>query len=135
GGRSAHHANGPRQQQAMAASACNRRALGRESPSRPLVAGRVEETPMLDPERLLGQMLSGALGGALGGKRRARQTSLGGGIGGLLGGGGAARAQLGIGLLGIAVAAWEHYASQPKAAGPDGAPAAAAPQRLTGPPP
>ena len=69
---------------------------------------------MLDPERLLGQMLSGSLGGALGGKSHKRHKHRSGGLGGLLGGNTAAKAQLGVGLLGIAMAAWEHYSSQPK---------------------
>lgn len=69
---------------------------------------------MLDPERLLGQMLSGALGGALGGKSHKRHAKRSGGLGGLLGSNPAAKAQLGIGLLGVAMAAWEHYSSQPK---------------------
>lgn len=74
---------------------------------------------MFDPERLLGQMLSGALGGALGGKSASRR---GRGMGGVLGGSGIGKAQVGIGLLGVAMAAWEHYGSQQKAA-PGAAPA------------
>jgi len=56
---------------------------------------------MFDPERLLRQMVGGALGGALGGRSRSR-----GGLESVLGGG---KAQLGLGLLGVAMAAYEHY--------------------------
>ncbi|MCB1553731.1 MAG: DUF533 domain-containing protein [Xanthomonadales bacterium] len=59
---------------------------------------------MFDPERMLGQMLSGALGGALGGGGRRR---------GAFGG---SKAVVGVGLLGVAMAAWEHYSAQQKAA-------------------
>lgn len=62
---------------------------------------------MFDPERLLGQMLGGALGGSIGGRSRRRH---GGGLGQVLSGG--AKAQLGLGLLGVAMAAWEHYSAQ-----------------------
>jgi uncharacterized membrane protein YebE (DUF533 family) len=69
---------------------------------------------MFDPERLLGQMLGGALGDSFGGSRgRKRRSSLGG-----LGAG--AKAQIGLGLLGVAIAAWEHYGQQKSA--PAGAP-------------
>ncbi|MEZ5464919.1 MAG: DUF533 domain-containing protein [Lysobacteraceae bacterium] len=63
---------------------------------------------MFDPERLLGQVIGGGLG--IGG-RRSRKT--------------ANRAALGVGLLGIAMAAYEHYSQQSKS--PAGAPAAAPP--------
>ncbi len=66
---------------------------------------------MFDPERLLQQMVGGALGGALGGRSRSRNR--GGGIAGALGGG---KAQLGLGLLGVAFAAYEHYSSQQRSA-------------------
>lgn len=58
---------------------------------------------MFDPERLLGQMLGGSLGGAFGGNRGKRKRSAfsTGSLGG--------KATLGVGLLGIAMAAWEHY--------------------------
>ena len=65
---------------------------------------------MFDPERLLGQMMGDALSGRLGGKRR-KQAS--GGLGGLLGGvSTGTKATVGLGLLGIAVAAYQHYQSQ-----------------------
>ncbi|WP_188310385.1 DUF533 domain-containing protein [Arenimonas fontis] len=57
---------------------------------------------MFDPERLLGQMLGDALDGRLGGRRRKRST----GVPKLSG---SAKAQIGLGLLGVAMAAWEHY--------------------------
>ena len=62
---------------------------------------------MFDPQRLLGQMLGGGLGGALGGDHRRRKKK--GYGGGFMGGNTAAKAQLGVGLLGIAIAAYEHY--------------------------
>ena len=62
---------------------------------------------MFDPERLLGQMIGGALGGAFGGRGGRRNSAFR--TGDLAG-----KAQLGIGLLGIAMAAWEHY-QQPRA--------------------
>ena len=81
---------------------------------------------MFDPERLLGQMLGGALGDAFGGQRgRRKRNSVFGGIG--LGG----KAQMGLGLLGLAMAAFEHYGQQNRAStvpmGASPAPAAAAP--------
>lgn len=93
---------------------------------------------MFDPERLLGQMVSGALGGAIGGKSARRRGK--GGMGGLLGGSGIGKAQVGIGLLGVAMAAWEHYSSQQKAgaAAPAAPPAASpvmAPPGASAPPP
>lgn len=78
---------------------------------------------MFDPERLLGQMIGGAMGGAFGGRRGRRNSAFR--TGDLAG-----KAQLGIGLLGIAMAAWEHYnrpaAATGAAVGP-GAPAGSAP--------
>lgn len=65
---------------------------------------------MFNPERLLGQVLGDALGGQLGGGKRKRSR---GGLGGLLGGmSGGSKATLGLGLLGVAVAAYQHYSSQ-----------------------
>ena len=63
---------------------------------------------MFDPERLLGQVIGGGLG--IGG-RRGRRT--------------ASRAALGVGLLGIAMAAYEHY-NQPSKT-PTSAPPSAPP--------
>ncbi len=60
---------------------------------------------MFDVEKLLGQMLSGGIGGG----RRERRSSSGFGIPGV------SKAQLGVGAIGIAIAAWEHYKSKPAA--------------------
>ena len=65
---------------------------------------------MFDPERLLGQMLGDALGGRLGGRKRKKKSGLGGLMGGMSTG---TKAKLGLGLLGVAVAAYQHYSSQP----------------------
>jgi hypothetical protein len=68
---------------------------------------------MFDPERLLKQMLSGALGGALGGERGRKKYKSRGGMSGALGGlGSGGKAALGLGALGVAMAAWEHYKGQ-----------------------
>lgn len=88
---------------------------------------------MLNPERLLQQMMREALGGSLGGKRRPAKKA--GGLGGLLGGtlGGmstATKAKVGLGLLGVAIAAYEHYRSSNA-----NAPAAGAPRPPASPPP
>lgn len=56
---------------------------------------------MFDPQRLLGQLLGDALGGDFG-HRRKRGGGLSFGT----------KAQLGLGALGLAVAAYEHYSSQ-----------------------
>ncbi len=64
---------------------------------------------MFDAEKLLGQMMGDALSGSFGSKKRKhkRQAS---GLGGLLGGvSTGTKAKLGIGLLGLAYAAYEHY--------------------------
>lgn len=62
---------------------------------------------MFDAEALLGQMLTGSLGRAVGGNT-AR----------LLHGDGGTRAALGMGLLGVAIAAYEHYSATPGASPP-----------------
>lgn len=68
---------------------------------------------MFNPERLLGQLMGDALSGQLGGKKRKRSSSSSG-LGGLLGGmSGGTKAKVGLGLLGIAVAAYQHYQQQP----------------------
>lgn len=65
---------------------------------------------MFDPERLLGQMMGDALSGRLGGKRRKHSSS---GVGSLLGGlSTGTKAKVGLGLLGLAVAAYQHYQDQ-----------------------
>jgi len=62
---------------------------------------------MFNPEQLLGQLLKSGLSGSLGGgRRRKRGGSL---LGGMSTG---TKAQLGMGLVGIAIAAYEHYTKQ-----------------------
>lgn len=66
---------------------------------------------MFNPEQLLGQMLGGSLGSALGGKKGKKRKG-----GSLLGGGSlAGKATIGVGLLGVAMAAWEHYSQGQRA--------------------
>lgn len=79
---------------------------------------------MFDPQRLLGQMLGGSLGDAFGGSRGRRKRNCvfsGAGLG--------SKAQVGLGLLGIALAAWEHYGQGPqnRAGMPAGSPATTPP--------
>lgn len=63
---------------------------------------------MFNPEQLLGQLMGDAMSGQLGGKKRKSRPS--GGMGGLLGGmSGATKAKVGMGLLGVAMAAYQHY--------------------------
>lgn len=67
---------------------------------------------MFDAERLLGQLVGDALGGRWGGGKRRRKSHKGG-LGGLMGGmSGGTKARIGIGLLGLAYAAYEHYSQQ-----------------------
>lgn len=56
---------------------------------------------MFDPQRLLGQLLGDALGGDFG-RRKTKRSGMSFGT----------KAQLGIGALGIAMAAYEHYTRQ-----------------------
>lgn len=71
---------------------------------------------MFDPERLLRSMMGGALGGALGGERGRKKKKPKGLVGGALGGlGSGQKAALGLGALGVAMAAWEHYRGQSNA--------------------
>jgi uncharacterized membrane protein YebE (DUF533 family) len=93
---------------------------------------------MFNPEQLLGQILGGALGGALGGKQSRKKHKRG--LGGALGSGNlAGKAQLGIGLLGIAMAAYEHYSNKPRppasAGAPGWTPLQSRPQHMPAPPP
>jgi uncharacterized membrane protein YebE (DUF533 family) len=76
---------------------------------------------MFDVERLLGQMISGR---ASGGKKRGKSNALG--IPGV------SNAQLGVGAIGLAIAAWEHF--KPKA-GASAQPIAGAPAPMAPPPP
>jgi uncharacterized membrane protein YebE (DUF533 family) len=71
---------------------------------------------MFNPEQLLSQLMGDAMSGRLGGGKSKHKRSSG--LGGLLGGGGGGpmgglsggtKAKLGLGLLGIAVAAYQHY--------------------------
>lgn len=78
---------------------------------------------MFDVEKLLGQMLSGGIGGG----KRERRSSSGFGIPGV------SKAQLGVGAIGIAIAAWEHYKS--KSAAPAATPMGAPQPAATMPPP
>ncbi|MGH8029852.1 MAG: DUF533 domain-containing protein [Arenimonas sp.] len=76
---------------------------------------------MFDASKLLGLVLGDALGGSFGGrKRRARGPLAALGVG---------KAQVGLGLLGLAFAAYEHYGQATPA------PLAAAPSSLPPPPP
>lgn len=62
---------------------------------------------MFNPEQLLGQLLKSGLSGGLGkGRKRKRGGSL---FGGMSTG---AKAQIGMGLLGVAIAAYEHYSQK-----------------------
>lgn len=84
---------------------------------------------MFNPEQLLGQLMGDAMSGQLGGRKRKRSKS---GLGALLGGSGgmstATKAKVGLGLLGVAYAAYQHYSQQGGAATP-------APQPVMGPVP
>jgi len=81
---------------------------------------------MFDPERLLKQLLGGVLGGALSGDRGRKKYRSRGGIGGALGGlGSGGKAALGLGALGVAMAAWEHYKGQSSPGAGPATPAAA----------
>lgn len=85
---------------------------------------------MFNAEKLLGQLMGDAFSGALGsGKRKHRRQSSG--LSGLLGGvSTGTKAKLGIGLLGLAYAAYQHY-KQPD----DGASDARAASAFPPPPP
>lgn len=61
---------------------------------------------MLNPEMLLGQLLRSGLRGGLGRTRRRGRPGL---LGGMSAG---TKAQIGMGLLGVAIAAYEHYTGQ-----------------------
>lgn len=70
---------------------------------------------MFDPQRLLGQMLGNSLGGALGGKKGKKRKGSGFSMGSLSSGSLGGKATLGVGLLGVAMAAWEHYSQGQRA--------------------
>lgn len=64
---------------------------------------------MFDAEKLLGQMMGDAFSGALGSKKRKHKRSSSG-LSGLMGGmSTGTKAKIGVGLLGLAYAAYEHY--------------------------
>lgn len=64
---------------------------------------------MFDAEKLLGQMMGDAFSGSLGGKKRKHKRPSSG-LSGLLGGvSTGTKAKIGVGLLGLAYAAYEHY--------------------------
>lgn len=105
---------------------------------------------MFNPEALLKQVMNQALSGSLGGKKRHHKSAYGsssGGLGSLLGGvmgggrssGGmstATKAKIGMGALGLAIAAYEHYKSSKGASMPIGSAAPPpAPAYGTPPPP
>ena len=76
---------------------------------------------MFDVQKLLGQMISGG-----GRDRHSRRSSGGFGIPGV------SNAQLGVGAIGLAIAAWEHFKSK---SGEPAAPAAPAAVMMPPPPP
>lgn len=103
---------------------------------------------MFDPERLLKQMMGEALSGSLGGKKRRHHKPYGqrstssGGLGGLLGGGSgrgglstSTKAKIGLGVLGVAIAAYEHYRSKPASPATGGAAPPLPPTHNPAPPP
>ncbi len=64
---------------------------------------------MFNAEKLLGQIMGDAFSGTLGGKKRAHKRSASG-LSGLMGGmSTGTKAKIGVGLLGLAYAAYEHY--------------------------
>ncbi|MCE7929918.1 MAG: hypothetical protein DYH17_00875, partial [Xanthomonadales bacterium PRO6] len=80
---------------------------------------------MFDVEKLLGQMLSGGVGGG----RRERRAHGSFGIPGV------SKAQLGVGAIGIAIAAWEHFKSRQPESATAPAPVPGAPAAMPPPPP
>lgn len=64
---------------------------------------------MFDAEKLLGSLMGDAFSGTLGGKKRHQKRSSSG-VSGLMGGmSTGTKAKIGVGLLGLAYAAFEHY--------------------------
>lgn len=89
---------------------------------------------MFDAEKLLGQMMGDAFSGALGGKKRKHKRSSSG-LSGLMGGmSTGTKAKIGVGLLGLAYAAYEHY-KQPAATTAGTPPPPPAPANLQSMPP
>ena len=92
---------------------------------------------MFDVERLLGQMLSGGVSKATRGRSDSFGSSIGAGLGSVNGGigGGLSKGALGVGALGIAWAAFEHFkekGAETAAAAPPPLPAAALPPPFMG---
>lgn len=72
---------------------------------------------MFDAQKLLGSLMGDAFSGALGGKKRKHKRSASG-LSGLMGGmTTGTKAKIGVGLLGLAYAAYEHY-KQPENSAP-----------------
>lgn len=64
---------------------------------------------MFDAQKLLGSLMGDAFSGSLGGKKRKHKRSASG-LGGMMGGmSTGTKAKIGVGLLGLAYAAYEHY--------------------------
>ncbi|MGD9582542.1 MAG: tellurite resistance TerB family protein [Lysobacterales bacterium] len=83
---------------------------------------------MFDPERLLGQLVGQALGAGRRGRSRRHSAIASGSLG--------SKAALGLGALGIAIAAYEHYQQRSSTGGVTPGSAAPAPSgRLPPPPP
>ena len=59
---------------------------------------------MFNPERMLGQLMGQAMGGQLGGRKKKRKKGFGLPSG--------SQAAVGLGLLGVAMAAYEHYSQK-----------------------
>ncbi len=92
---------------------------------------------MFDVERLLGQMLSGGVSKATRGRSDSFGSGIGSGLGAINGGigGGLSKGALGVGALGIAWAAFEHFkekGTETAAAAPPPLPAAAMPPPFMG---
>jgi uncharacterized membrane protein YebE (DUF533 family) len=71
----------------------------------------IKDQTMFDPEKLLGSIVGQAMGGMFGGKRGRKQSAFRtGDI--------ASKAALGLGALGIAIAAYEHFKQKPEVSAP-----------------
>lgn len=78
---------------------------------------------MFDPQKLLGSMVGDALGGAFGGKRKNKHKHKSAFRTGDIAG----KAALGLGALGVAIAAYEHFQQKNRAPAPTGHPGYAPP--------
>jgi uncharacterized membrane protein YebE (DUF533 family) len=89
---------------------------------------------MFDPERLLGQLLSNGMGGSFGSdKHKRKQARAGKTLLGSMSTG--TKMKVGMGVLGLAVAAFEHFRNQQKAAAPPPLPPTPGGWSATPPPP